>query len=723
MMRVVWRPFIAASCAALLAAACDRAVAPEQKRSGAVAPATPSASSLPSSTARESGHTSTELLPSASIAHDPAARRAAARTLARVGDARALAELGALLADEDDEVVAWAAYGLGAGCEGREPATVRALVARAASLGSGAPHGRLSAPGAISDAIGRCGTESAERTLAAWLQASRDWAAAAALALGRVAERRHSLDDATLVALLEAASKPDGADGALYPFTHVESLSDATRKRLHDVAIHMVASGGERRSFAIRALAAAGPDAANDLSSWLADSHFSAADRCAAAVTLGRLGRDAGDALGHALAQMVPNGVSAEERWLSESFAPLTAALGALGGEAGPATEALTRLADLTVPASGGPAVVRRVVGLRCAASGVLAGDDVRSPRLLHCDPDVQGRTGALALVRVLDRGELAGPRLDAWKTLVGSNDLAARRAALALLPRHPEAAWAVTELLVKALAAREPGIVAQAARAVAALPPAEPTSGALERVSHHARPPKDLEAERAQLVEALGHAMDASRPPDQIEPRLALADAAAALSALSLRARVERYCGDQNVTLRRGAEAALRRLGAEGASCAPPQRPEKLEAVALRSQGITLTFVTDAGRLGLTLDPDLAPRAAERITRLAHSGFYVGTVVHRVSPGFVVQLGDPIGDGSGGSGELPLPSETSPLPFGRLAVGLALAGQDTGSSQIFVTLAPQPDLGGTYPLIGHADPEWEGAAQGDVVRSVEVRD
>ena len=51
--------------------------------------------------------------------------------------------------------------------------------------------------------------------------------------------------------------------------------------------------------------------------------------------------------------------------------------------------------------------------------------------------------------------------------------------------------------------------------------------------------------------------------------------------------------------------------------------------------------------------------------------------------------------------------------------MGVALAGRDTGSSQIFVTLGPYPHLDGDYPLIGHAGPGWDSLAQGDLVHKV----
>ena len=68
--------------------------------------------------------------------------------------------------------------------------------------------------------------------------------------------------------------------------------------------------------------------------------------------------------------------------------------------------------------------------------------------------------------------------------------------------------------------------------------------------------------------------------------------------------------------------------------------------------------------------------------------------------PNFVIQAGDPRGDGEGGPGYT-IRDELSPLPFVRGTVGMALAGRDTGGSQFFITLSPQPHLDGQYTVFG----------------------
>jgi cyclophilin family peptidyl-prolyl cis-trans isomerase/HEAT repeat protein len=118
----------------------------------------------------------------------------------------------------------------------------------------------------------------------------------------------------------------------------------------------------------------------------------------------------------------------------------------------------------------------------------------------------------------------------------------------------------------------------------------------------------------------------------------------------------------------------------------------------------------TTRGKFELHLDTLEAPLTTASFIQLAKRGFYDGLDFHRVVTGFVVQGGDPRGDGLGGPGYL-LRSEVGQSPAGRGAVGLALAGPDTGGSQFFITQFPAPHLDGEYPLFGQ------------VVRGMEVVD
>jgi len=107
----------------------------------------------------------------------------------------------------------------------------------------------------------------------------------------------------------------------------------------------------------------------------------------------------------------------------------------------------------------------------------------------------------------------------------------------------------------------------------------------------------------------------------------------------------------------------------------------------------------------------------------LARRGFYDGLPFHRVVPGFVVQGGDPRGDGSGGPGYT-LRCEIGQRFYGRGAVGMALAGKDTGGSQFFVAESPQPHLDGGYTIFGWVASGMDAVEKirpGDLIEKVEI--
>jgi len=96
---------------------------------------------------------------------------------------------------------------------------------------------------------------------------------------------------------------------------------------------------------------------------------------------------------------------------------------------------------------------------------------------------------------------------------------------------------------------------------------------------------------------------------------------------------------------------------------------------------------------------------------------------VHRVVPDFVIQDGDPTGTGSGGPGYT-IRCEYNQLRYEAGMVGMALSGKDTGGSQWFVTLSPQPHLNGRYTIFAEVTRGLDVAkkvTQGAVVNRVEV--
>jgi peptidylprolyl isomerase len=115
----------------------------------------------------------------------------------------------------------------------------------------------------------------------------------------------------------------------------------------------------------------------------------------------------------------------------------------------------------------------------------------------------------------------------------------------------------------------------------------------------------------------------------------------------------------------------------------------------------VIVQLETIRGEIVLELYKNLAPFTVMNILKLAEQrGFYRGLSFHRVVPNFVIQGGDPRGDGWGGPGWT-IRSEFTPLSYTTGAVGIASAGKDTEGCQFFITQSPQPHLDGRYTLFG----------------------
>ncbi|HEX9657804.1 MAG TPA: peptidylprolyl isomerase [Bacteroidota bacterium] len=109
----------------------------------------------------------------------------------------------------------------------------------------------------------------------------------------------------------------------------------------------------------------------------------------------------------------------------------------------------------------------------------------------------------------------------------------------------------------------------------------------------------------------------------------------------------------------------------------------------------------TAKGNINVILYKNAAPFTVMGILKLStQRGFYRGLKFHRVVPTFVIQGGDPQGDGWGGPG-FTFRSEFSDYTYGTGTIGIASAGKDTEGSQFFITQSPQPHLDGRYTIIG----------------------
>jgi peptidyl-prolyl cis-trans isomerase B (cyclophilin B) len=131
------------------------------------------------------------------------------------------------------------------------------------------------------------------------------------------------------------------------------------------------------------------------------------------------------------------------------------------------------------------------------------------------------------------------------------------------------------------------------------------------------------------------------------------------------------------------------------------------LDGVPVRNTGHYAILDTDRGVIVIEFYPAVAPKTVENFETLAKKGFYNGLTFHRVVPGFVVQGGDPKGDGSGGPG-YDVPAEISPAEKHlRGSVATARLGdavnpdRKSSGSQFYICLEPQPGLDGQYTVFG----------------------
>jgi cyclophilin family peptidyl-prolyl cis-trans isomerase len=119
-------------------------------------------------------------------------------------------------------------------------------------------------------------------------------------------------------------------------------------------------------------------------------------------------------------------------------------------------------------------------------------------------------------------------------------------------------------------------------------------------------------------------------------------------------------------------------------------------------------------GPVTITLRPDLAPLAAERIRVLTAQGFYNGCQFFRVIAGFMAQTGDPSNTGTQGSSLPNLPAEfTQNASFLTGAVGMARTSDpNSANSQFFICFAPATFLDGNYTIVGQVTAGMDAVAQ-----------
>jgi peptidyl-prolyl cis-trans isomerase B (cyclophilin B) len=136
----------------------------------------------------------------------------------------------------------------------------------------------------------------------------------------------------------------------------------------------------------------------------------------------------------------------------------------------------------------------------------------------------------------------------------------------------------------------------------------------------------------------------------------------------------------------------------------------------------------TDKGDITIDLFAKEAPLGVTNFIQLAKGGFYDGLTFHRVEPGFVIQGGDPSGNGTGGPGYT-IPAEIGPKHL-KGALAWARTGDEvnpdrrSSGSQFYITLAPTPFLDGGYSVFGQTKAGMdvvEKIKRGDKILSIQI--
>ncbi|MCA9609265.1 MAG: peptidylprolyl isomerase [Myxococcales bacterium] len=324
-----------------------------------------------------------------------------------------------------------------------------------------------------------------------------------------------------------------------------------------------------------------------------------------------------------------------------------------------------------------------------CAAAELVDRGRGWPSRVADCGGDtVEAWERAVLEARVLGSLEGAEPqRLVRLRHLMEDETPAVREATLAATAQivHLDA----NELILTSLAIDDAGVRAAALEALTTVASRRPTETLV---------PPPLPGDRVR--EALRSAREAT-PDDELETLVTWVGAVEAADARELHGLAEALARHANRGVRDRARALLRAWSMDvpdthGAVPNPIERtriPDPTTRPRVRLE-------TTRGSVTIELRPDEAPVTVARILGLVEEGFYDGLAFHRIVPAFVAQGGDPRGDGYGGPGWAQR-CEDNRLPYDRGTVGMALAGRDTGGSQLFITHGPQPHLEGRYTAFG----------------------
>jgi cyclophilin family peptidyl-prolyl cis-trans isomerase len=144
----------------------------------------------------------------------------------------------------------------------------------------------------------------------------------------------------------------------------------------------------------------------------------------------------------------------------------------------------------------------------------------------------------------------------------------------------------------------------------------------------------------------------------------------------------------------------------------------DELTALASEAANVRARIATDKGDIVFTFFPEDAPQHAAAFIKLARAGFYDGLTFHRVEPGFVIQGGDPSGNGTGGPGyQLDAEFNGNPHIPGTVAMARS-SNPNSAGSQFYICLGDAPFLNRQYTVFGHV---VEGQTVVDAIRVGDV--
>jgi len=636
------------------------------------------------------------------------------------------------LLDEATSVRDAAAFAMGLLGDAAGPEDERALLGRLAA------EGQVDSRVALADALGRIGGEPSLPALAALLQDPEERVRAqAAIALGSFGLRSKPIGPERVDALVERLAQTERASvraAAAYAIARAGGKLEGAAATTAASALGgaLADADADVRMFAARAFSALPAGPIDALVARQDDPDWRVRVNVVRALAK-RGGAAAGPAVRAALALALAR--AQREGIAGPGVHPLVAGLEVAADLAdNPALRATVQQVHGAALALDGPATARDLVHCQAAFALDRAGN---WPRFVTtCGTPTYPAMQRLALeARLL--GAAHGDdvaRAGRLARLFGSEHALVRSSAIeaaagiAAAPAVALVRRGLDDTDVAVVSAAAEGIAAHPERfARAAPPPPVPETDGGTTAERDAGPPPSPPPDAA-VVDKLEGLVDRLRDGEDSETLLSVVGALGALKA-GASSRLVPLLRHPVLAVRRKAEEAYRAITGERAPRPgpplPPHRPVDVAAAARIAAGPPLHAVlhTTRGDVRIRLHAAEAPGTVLNFVGLARQGFYANRAFHRVVPNFVIQGGDPRGDGYGGPGHS-IRCELGPTPYRRGAVGMALAGPDTGGSQFFLMHSRHPHLDGRYTVFAEVVSGQEvvdAIVPGDTVTSVAI--